>query len=82
MLYIKQDDRVAHKCLELEPAIRPFITCKEVPNVSGREAHTIAEFVYEYYDRLPRITFFAQARPASATHITQVLWWTTGNERD
>lgn len=37
-------------------------SCRELPNADGREAHSMAWFLYTFYETLPRLMVFAQAR--------------------
>ena len=54
---------MAHTCAEVPAAVRTHVAlCLELPNANGREAHTMAKFVGDHYNALPRFTYFAQAR--------------------
>ena len=60
-LYIKQDSQVANRCSAVPALAKQHLAlCREVPNANGREAHTIAMFVAEFYHSLPRIVVFSQ----------------------
>ena len=61
-LYIKQDARVAQCCASQPAWLLPHVAlCRELPNAHGREAHSVASFLSEFYDRLPRIMYLSQA---------------------
>lgn len=41
-------------------------SCRELPNSDGREAHSMAWFMYTFYDTLPRLSVFTQVSTAAA----------------
>lgn len=62
-VYIKWDHRVHRSCEMIPADVKPHLAfCREVPNAHGREAHTMASFIVEFYDRLPRMLIFLQVR--------------------
>lgn len=56
VLFIKGNHR---NCVD-QPVqvIAALVACHHVHNAAGREAHTIAQFLYTYYNKLPRVVFF------------------------
>lgn len=53
-------------CYDIPADVLPkVIMCEHLPNADGREAHTMAYFVLRYYDNLPRISVFLQARASA-----------------
>lgn len=50
-------------CATIPPEVKMRTDlCRELPNSDGREAHSMAYFLYTFYDTLPRLMVFAQAR--------------------
>lgn len=69
VIYVKQDesDDERRTCDMLPKEVEQHLfRCVEMPNAHGREAHTIAHFFVENYDRLPRMVVFLQVRKTSS----------------
>jgi hypothetical protein len=57
-LYLKHENRSCDADVPL--AVRPLLAfCAATPNAGGREAHTAALFITQFYDTLPQVVFFA-----------------------
>jgi hypothetical protein len=61
-LYAKGDG-AADRCADaaaIPPRVRALLAfCEAAPNAAGREAHTMALFMTQFYDALPRYVYFA-----------------------
>lgn len=67
-VYIKQDVHFNRTCDMLPVDVKEHVAhCLEMDNAHGREAHTMAQFFVEFYDRLPRMTIFLQVCSTSCT---------------